>query len=96
MQVTLDLFNLLNLQEATEVSQRLSTVEILPASVPEGKDPAEAACLSGNNPTCQTILQKKVGGATVPVASTDLNGNFKQPTAYQQPFSVRLGVKLSF
>lgn len=96
VQVTLDLFNLLNLQEATEVSQRLSTVEILPASVPEGKDPAEAACLSGNVPTCQTILQKKVGGATVPVASTDLNGNFKQPTAYQQPFSVRLGVKLSF
>lgn len=96
VQVSLDVFNLFNLQEATSVSERLSTREIFPATVPEGKDPAEAACLSGNDPTCQTILRKQVGGATVPVPSTDLNGNFKQPTAYQLPLSVRLGVRVSF
>lgn len=94
VQVTLDIFNLLNLQEATQVSQRFSTVEIYPANVPAGTDPAKAACLAGNDPTCQTVLRK--GDGTVPVPSTDLNGNFKQPTAYQQPLSVRLGVKLSF
>jgi hypothetical protein len=43
-----------------------------------------------------TVLQKKVGPTVSPVQSTDLNGNFKQPTLYQLPLSVRLGVKLTF
>ncbi len=96
VQVTLDLFNLLNLQEATSVSQQLSNVQITPANVADGKDPATVACLAGNSPTCQTILQKKVGASTAPVSTNDLNANFKQPTAYQAPFSMKLGVRLSF
>jgi len=96
IQLTLDLFNLLNLQEATAVSQQLSNVQIVPANIADGKDPATAACLSGNSATCQTVLQKKVGATTVPVTTNDLNANFKQPTAYQAPFSVKLGVRMSF
>ncbi|MDP3500071.1 MAG: TonB-dependent receptor [Myxococcales bacterium] len=96
IQVTLDLFNLLNLQEATEVSQQLSNAQLVPANVADGKDPATAACLAGNSPTCQSILQKRVGAATVPVSTNDLNANFKQPTAFQAPFSMRLGVRLFF
>lgn len=96
IQVTLDLFNLLNLQEATAVSQQLSNAQLVPANMADGKDPATAACLAGNSPTCQSILQKKVGTATVPVSTNDLNANFKQPTAYQAPFSMKLGVRLFF
>ncbi|MBE2249143.1 MAG: TonB-dependent receptor [Myxococcus sp.] len=96
LQVTLDVFNLLNLQEATEVSQRLSTAQVLPATVPDGKTASEAACLSGNSPVCQSVLQKQVNGAAVPVTTADLNGNFKQPTAFQAPLSVKLGLRLSF
>lgn len=96
IQVTLDLFNLLNLQEATAVSQQLSNAQVVPANIADGKDPATAACLAGNSPTCQSILQKKAGAATVPVSTNDLNANFKQPTAYQAPFSMKLGVRLFF
>ena len=96
IQVTLDLFNLLNLQEATAVSQQLSNAQLVPANIADGKDPATAACLAGNSPTCQSILQKRVGTATVPVSTNDVNANFKQPTAYQAPFSMKLGVRLFF
>jgi hypothetical protein len=96
IQFTLDVFNLFNLQEATSVSQELSNAQIVPANVADGKDPSTAACLSGNSPTCQTILQKKGGTGTVPVSTNDLNANFKQPTGFQAPLSVRLGVRLSF
>jgi hypothetical protein len=96
VQVSLDVFNLFNLQEAVDVSERFSTIEILPANVPAGTDPQRAACLAGNDPTCVSVLQKKVGPTVSPVQSTDLNGNFKQPTLYQLPLSVRLGVKLTF
>lgn len=96
VQVSLDIFNLFNLQEATELSQRLSSAAILPASVPAGTEPAQAACFSGNTPTCQTALRKVTPGGVVPVQQADLNGGFKQPLAFQQPLSVRLGVKLSF
>ena len=94
--VSVDVFNLFNLQEAVDVSERFSTVEILPANVPAGTDPQRAACLAGNDPTCVSVLQKKVGPTVSPVQSTDLNGNYKQPTLYQLPLSVRLGVKLTF
>ncbi|MDX2014678.1 MAG: TonB-dependent receptor [Myxococcaceae bacterium] len=96
MQVTLDVFNLFNVQEAVEVSERFSTAAVTPANLPPGADPQEAACLSGNNPTCVTALQKQTGQGLSPVSAADLNPNFKQPTLYQQPLSVRLGVKLSF
>ncbi|MBL8918268.1 MAG: TonB-dependent receptor [Myxococcaceae bacterium] len=96
VQVSLDVFNLFNLQEATEVSQRLSSANVLPANVAAGSDPATAACLAGNTPTCQTVLRKLTSGGVAPVQQADLNGGFKQPLAFQQPLSVRLGVKLSF
>ena len=96
VQVTLDVFNLFNAQEAVEVSERFSTAAIVPANLPAGTDPQEAACLAGNNPTCLSVLQKRVGQGLAPVTGADVNPNFKQPTLYQQPLSVRLGVKLSF
>lgn len=90
MQVTLDVFNLLNLQEVTAVDQRLSTREVPPVVLAEGQDPGKAACLAGNVPTCQTVLQPNPGAGPL------LNPTFKQPLAYQQPLSVRLGVRWSF
>jgi hypothetical protein len=95
LQFSVDVFNLLNLQEATELSQELSTRVILPANAAPGKE-AESACLAQNNPTCASVLKKSVNGTLSPVTSADLSSNFKQATAYQQPLSVRLGLKFSF
>ncbi len=95
LQFSVDVFNLLNLQEATEVSQELSTRVIVPANAAPGKE-AEAACLAQNNPSCVSVLKKSVNGTLSPVTTADLNSNFKQATAYQQPLSVRLGLKFSF
>jgi hypothetical protein len=34
--------------------------------------------------------------AGVPLTTADLNPNFKRPTAYQAPISVRFGIRFSF
>ncbi len=93
LQVTLDVFNVFNAQEPTEVLQRLSASALQPASVPDGKTPAEAACLAGNDPRCVSVLKTSTGGTAT---AADYDPTFKQPTTVQAPLSVRLGVKLSF
>jgi outer membrane receptor protein involved in Fe transport len=97
IEVSADVFNVFNFQAATTVSQAISGLNIIPYSVAPGKDPATSICLAGTNvPGCengQTPLKTVEGND---VAQSDFNPNFKNPTAYQSPISVRFGVKFTF
>ncbi len=103
LSLSVDVFNLFNLQVPTAVDQTLSTKDILPlspASVPAGKTAQEFACLAGPSPCTSALVKAGEGDGTAlgprRVTGSDLNSTFKQPVAYQLPISVRLGVKLSF
>jgi outer membrane receptor protein involved in Fe transport len=103
IQVTADVFNLFNFQAVTSVDQTLSNADFLPFQAPAGKDPATAACLSGSaQPQCPsdgTLPIKEFDpntGAIVNANSSQLNPNFKRPTGYQAPISVRFGVRFTF
>ncbi len=95
--LTADVFNFLNLQGVTAVDQSLSAESMLPVTVPAGKTPAQAICIDGSA-NCTTSLQKVDAetGKIVPATSADFNSNYKRPIAYQQPLSVRFGVKFTF
>lgn len=103
LSLSVDVFNLFNLQVPIAVDETLSTKDILPlspAAVTGGKTAQEAACLAGPSPCTSALVKTGEGdGTTVGpkrVSAGDLNPNFKQPLAYQLPISVRLGLKLSF
>jgi hypothetical protein len=95
---SVDVFNLFNFQAVTAVDQTLSEADLLPYNVPAGQTAQVAACFAGNNPNCVSGIKKydsdtgKVVGAT----ASDFNPNFKQPTAYQSPISVRFGLNFKF
>ncbi len=103
VQVTADIFNLFNFQAATAVDSTISNADLLPFQAPAGKNPQEAACLGGANqtqcPADGTLPIKEfdpVSGAVVNANSAQLNTNFKRPTGYQLPISVRFGVRFTF
>lgn len=102
VQFTADVFNVFNFQAVTSVDETLSTETLLPFIAPAGQNPAEAACLSGSaNPACangQLKIQTIDGTTGLPVDATSdlLNANFKRPTGYQAPISVRFGLRFTF
>ncbi len=97
---TVDVFNLLNFQGVTSVDETISEKDLLPFVTPAGKNPQEAACLAGNAQTAcpngQLPIIKSTDTGTTNATVSDLNPNFKRPTSYQAPISVRLGLKLTF
>lgn len=101
LSITADLFNIANFQAATAVDQNLTYTGSLPLVSEPGKSPQVNACLAGNAvPGCDPNnlpirINPQIAGRTHLLAS-ELNPNFKQPTAYQAPFSVRFGIKLTF
>lgn len=105
---TADIFNLFNFQAATSVDSTLTNSEVLPYQATTS-NPQQEVCLAGANlPQCSNqvgtdpITNKPVyelplvnsGGEHLTTA--DLNTNFKQPTSYQSPISVRFGIKFTF
>ncbi len=103
IQLTADVFNLFNFQAVTSVDQTISNADLLPFQAPAGKNPQEAACLGGSNQSqCLsdgTLPIKEYDpntGAVVNASATQLNPNFKRPTGYQAPISVRFGVRFTF
>lgn len=102
IQFTADLFNLFNFQAVTSVDETLTNQDVLPFTTSES-DKAAAACLSGNNlPQCQNFTADGIPvlKLTNPdgdyLTAADLNPNFKQPTGYQTPISVRFGIRFTF
>ncbi len=101
--LTVDVFNLFNLQAVTSVDQTLSTTNLLPFAAPPGSTPQAAACLSGSNlascPSDGTLPIKAYDpstGAIVSANTGQLNADFKRPTGYQAPLTVRVGAKFTF
>ncbi|WP_338863548.1 TonB-dependent receptor [Myxococcus stipitatus] len=91
LSVSLDVFNLFNFQQYTAVDQTLTFTRVY--AIEQGGKPEDlAACLTPNNPGCKVIST----ATNQPILPSDINPNFKRPTTYQAPRSIRLGAKLSF
>lgn len=91
LSVSLDAFNLFNFQQYTAVDQTLTFTRVY--AIEQGGKPSDlTACLTANNPDCKVIST----ATNQPILTSDINPNFKRPTAYQAPRSIRLGAKLSF
>jgi hypothetical protein len=93
LQVSVDIFNMFNFDSVTQVDQRFTSADVLPLQPSGTKSPQEQLCIAGNDPTCETGLRSPDG---VPIAQGELNKNYKQPLQYQNPLSVRFGVRVSF
>ena len=98
VQFTVDIFNLLNFQAVTQVDNRFTSVDVLPYTTPSS-NPQQATCVTGptSTPACtQTPIEKNPATGTGTLATSEINANFKSPTAYQPPFSIRFGLKFTF
>ena len=102
VQFTADIFNMFNFQAVTSVDETLTFSDVLPF-VTTSDNPQEAACLSGNQlPHCQQTTPDGVGILPIQtpdgafLTSADLNPNYKKPTGYQAPISVRFGLRFTF
>lgn len=93
LQVSVDIFNMFNFAAVTAVDERFTSADIVPVSVPDGANPQKEVCLSGTDRSCKSPLKGPDG---TPITNADLNANFKNPTAYQPPLSVRFGVRVTF
>jgi outer membrane receptor protein involved in Fe transport len=102
IQVTGDVFNMFNFQAVTSVDETLSNSNLIPFTVAPGKDPQTTACLAGKDLMgCEggilpIVKYNDVTTKIEPANQGDLNPNFKRPTSYQSPISVRFGVKFTF
>jgi outer membrane receptor protein involved in Fe transport len=91
LSLSMDVFNLFNFQQYTNVDQTVTTTRVNP--IEQGGSPADVSnCLDRYGSNCGVTLV----GTSTRVPFEDLNPNFKRPTAYQAPRSIRLGAKLSF
>jgi outer membrane receptor protein involved in Fe transport len=102
VEFTADVFNMFNFQAVTAVDNTITSSDVLPFQT-NSKDPQAAACLAGNSqPQCtdgNTAIDTSVtnpDGSFVKLTRDELNSNFKRPTAYQAPISVRFGIRFSF
>lgn len=102
LQLSVDIFNMFNFAAIQTVDQSFSGADILPYTAAAGENPQDAACISGDNAGCVPKLRKyqlddagNVAG-TEGVTRDDYNPNFKRVTSYQQPISVRFGIRLTF
>jgi outer membrane receptor protein involved in Fe transport len=80
--LSLDVFNIFNFQEYTNVDQNYTNVAVLP--IEGGKVDGELT------PDKVTRTNGKA------LTDADLNRNFKNPTQYQAPRQVRIGLKYTF
>lgn len=101
VQLTADIFNMFNFQAVTSVDETLTLSDVLPFQTND-KDPQKAACLAGNAlPQCldmngdpTTMVQYSDGSGFL--KPSEINPNFKRPTSYQSPISVRFGLRFTF
>lgn len=102
VEFTADVFNMFNFQAVTAVDNSITTTDVLPFQT-SAKDPQAAACLAGNSlPQCtdgNTAIDTSAqdsSGNFVKLTRDEINPNFKRPTGYQAPISVRFGIRFSF
>ena len=102
VEFTADVFIMFNFQAVTAVDNCITTTDVLPFQT-SAKDPQAAACLAGNSlPQCtdgNTAIDTSAqdsSGNFVKLTRDEINPNFKRPTGYQAPISVRFGIRFSF
>jgi hypothetical protein len=88
---TLDVFNLFNFQEVTATNQSYTFRDVLPITGAAANNPYVGGNKKMINPS---LIQPSDGGG--PFTNADRNRAFGSPSAYQQPISLRLGVKATF
>lgn len=79
--ITMDVFNLLNLQETTQIDQEYTRQRVLP--IPGG----QLSDLPG---------QVKSSNSRTFNPTTDVSANFGQPSSFQDPRTVRFGMRATF
>jgi len=100
--LSMDVFNLFNFQQYTNVDQALTFNRVY--ALEQGETPADlSACLDEFNTGCRVLPIAENERPVLPdgtrlqrVRVSDINPNFKRPTAYQAPRAIRFGAKLSF
>ncbi len=95
LSLTLDVFNVFNFQQVTDVDQTFTTAEVKPIET-NGKPSDVESCRTAGSPDCRVYLASSSEESPVAISEKDLNPNFKRPIAYQTPRAVRFGMKLSF
>ncbi|WP_163994522.1 TonB-dependent receptor [Pyxidicoccus caerfyrddinensis] len=102
LSVSMDVFNLFNFQQYTNVDQTLALNRVY-AIEQDGKPADLSACLDAYNTACRIVPVSDTEYTVLPdgtklarIRTSDINPNFKRPTAYQAPRSIRFGAKLSF
>jgi len=96
LSLTLDVFNVFNFQQVTNVDQTFTISQVHPIETGGSAADVEACREVGGD--CKVKLYRAgVSPEDSPtLGASDINPNFKKPIAYQPPRSVRFGVKLSF
>ncbi len=96
LSLTLDVFNIFNFQQVTNVDQTFTFTQVHP--IEGGGSAADVeACREGGEACKVKVFTNNVPAETsAALTPGEVNPNFKRPTAYQAPRSVRFGVKLSF
>ena len=93
LQLSVDIFNLFNFSAVTTVDNQFTSSDIVPGSVDPTKNPQEQICIAGSNTGCVSPLHGPDG---TPITNADLNQNYKNPTQYQAPLTVRFGARVTF
>ena len=94
VQLSVDIFNMFNFASVTQVDNRFTSADVSPVVVDPAKgSPQSQICIEGTNANCASTLQGPDG---TPITEADLNKNYKEPTQYQSPLSVRFGLRVTF
>ncbi|MFY0581409.1 hypothetical protein ACN28S_50570 [Cystobacter fuscus] len=89
LSLSVDVFNLFNFQQVTSVDEAYTFQGVLP--ITGGK--AAGGTLTADQ---VTVLDPATGLPAGKLSADDVNKNFKQPTAYQSPRQIRLGLRYTF
>ncbi|MET0402302.1 MAG: TonB-dependent receptor [Cystobacter sp.] len=92
LSVSLDVFNVFNFQQVTDVDQVFTFTRVLPIEQ-DGRPADVANCAEAEGQGC--LVRSSASGNPL-ITRADINPNYKRPIAYQPPRSVRLGLRLSF
>lgn len=90
LSVSMDVFNVFNFQQYTNIDQSFSFTRVYALEDGSTLKDLEACKVAGGE--CKVIAT----ATGRPISPDDVNPNFQRPTTYQAPRSIRLGAKLSF
>ncbi len=90
LSVSMDVFNIFNFQQYTNVDQSFSFTRV--HALEDGSTLKDLEGCKEAGGECKVIAT----ATGRPISPSDVNPNFGRPTTYQAPRSIRLGAKLSF